>query len=99
MIQRSGEGFTSFNGNKRANFGGEKKYNEAFWGVYFKEQARKLKIQYRLRPRILSSLLTFVSPGNYPFLAFQSHPMVQLRDSFNDMKIAAKRAFRDVLVG
>ena len=28
---------TSFNGNKRANCGGEKKYIEAFRGVYFGE--------------------------------------------------------------
>ena len=33
MIKRSGEGFAS-NGNKCANFCGEKKYNEGFRGVY-----------------------------------------------------------------
>ena len=33
IIQRSGEGFISFNGNKRTNFCGEKKYNEATQGV------------------------------------------------------------------
>jgi len=31
---RSGEGFTSFT-NKRVNFSGEKKYNEAFWASIF----------------------------------------------------------------
>ena len=37
-IERSsGEGFTTFNGNKFSNFCGEKKYNEAFRGVYFPE--------------------------------------------------------------
>ena len=46
IIQRSGEGFTSFNGNKRANFGGEKKYNEAY---NLTEWARKLKIKCRPR--------------------------------------------------
>ena len=37
---------------KRVNFCGEKKYNKAFRGVYFREQARKLKIKCRLRPQI-----------------------------------------------
>ena len=49
IIQRSGEGLTSFNGDKRANFCGEKKYIEAFRGVYFRKQARKPKIKCRLR--------------------------------------------------
>ena len=40
-----GEGFTSFNENKRTSFCGEKMYNEAF-------QARKRKIKRRPRPRI-----------------------------------------------
>ena len=34
MIYWSGEGFSSFNGNKCVIFCGEKKYNEAFQGVY-----------------------------------------------------------------
>ena len=32
---QSGEGSTSFNDDNSANFTGEKKYNEEFWGVYF----------------------------------------------------------------
>ena len=34
-ILQSGEGSTSFNNDNSANFSGEKKYNEEFWGVYF----------------------------------------------------------------
>ena len=46
---------------------------------------------------ILSSLLTFVSRGNYPFLAFHSHPMVHLRDFFNPLApgdFAEKRIYK-----
>ena len=35
IYERSVEDFTSFNGNKRSNLCGEKKYNEGFRGVYF----------------------------------------------------------------
>ena len=35
IILLSGEGLTSFNNDNSANFPGEKKYNEAFRGVYF----------------------------------------------------------------
>ena len=41
MIQRQGEGLTSFNGNKCANFCGKKKYNEAFRRVYFQRKGEK----------------------------------------------------------
>ena len=43
IIERSSvEGFTSFNGNKRSNFCGEKEvYNEASWGVYFSRIGKK----------------------------------------------------------
>ena len=34
IILRSEKGFTSFNYNNSANFSGEKKFNEAFPGVY-----------------------------------------------------------------
>ena len=43
--------FSGNNGNLRANFGAEKKYNEAFRGVCFREQARKLIIKCRLCSR------------------------------------------------
>ena len=35
IILFSGEGLTSFNNDNSTNFSGEKKYNEAFLGVYF----------------------------------------------------------------
>ena len=35
IILRSGQGLTSSNKENSANFSGEKKYNEAFRGVYF----------------------------------------------------------------
>ena len=35
IILRSGKGLTSFNKDNSTNFPGEKKYNEAFPGVYF----------------------------------------------------------------
>ena len=44
LIQRSGEGSTSFNGNKRAYFGGEKQYKEDFRGVYFREGRENVKL-------------------------------------------------------
>ena len=34
-ILQSGEGSTSFNNDNSANFSGEKKHSEEFWGVYF----------------------------------------------------------------
>ena len=51
IIQRSGEGFTSFNGNKRPRFSGEKKSTIKLSVMsIFKEQARKYKI--KCRPRV-----------------------------------------------
>ena len=50
FILRSGEGLTSFDKAISANFSGEKKYIEAFRGVYF------LRIQYvKTLRQILSS--------------------------------------------
>ena len=41
IIERSGEGFTSFNGNKLSNCCGEQNYNDAFRGVYFSRIGKK----------------------------------------------------------
>ena len=53
MIQRQGEGLTSFNGNKCANFCGEKSTMKLSDVFIFREKARKLKIKFRppSRPR------------------------------------------------
>ena len=47
IILRSREGLTSFNIDNSANFSNEKKYNEAFQGIYFvriREKHFKLKL-------------------------------------------------------
>ena len=48
IIQRSGEGFNSFNENKLSKLCGEQKYNEAFRVSIFREQARKINIKCQL---------------------------------------------------
>ena len=54
-ILQSEEGSTSFNSDNSANFPGEQKYNEEFWGFYF--LTIREKIRSRSRPqRILKSL-------------------------------------------
>ena len=50
MIQRSGVGFTSFNGNKRANFCGEKSTIKLSGVSTFREQERKMSCCRRPRP-------------------------------------------------